>query len=47
MVGVFGVLQAIADGLKLVGKEILVPSKANTDLFILAPVIAFGCSLVN
>lgn len=47
VVGIFGLLQAIADGLKLVGKEILIPSKANTDLFILAPVLTFAASLVN
>lgn len=40
-------MQAIADGLKLVGKEILIPSKANTDLFILAPILTFGMSLIN
>lgn len=47
VVGIFGLLQAIADGLKLVGKEILIPSKANSDLFILAPVLTFGTSLIN
>lgn len=47
VVGIFGLLQAIADGLKLVGKEILIPSKANTDLFILAPILTFGTSLIN
>ena len=46
VVGIFGMFQAIADGLKLVGKEILVPTKANTDLFILAPVITFSTSLM-
>ena len=47
VVGIFGLLQAIADGLKLVGKEVLVPSKANADIFILAPIITFATSLVN
>lgn len=47
VVGIFGLLQAVADGLKLVGKEILIPSKANTDLFILAPILTFGTSLIN
>lgn len=47
VVGVFGLLQAIADGLKLVGKEILIPSKANTDLFIIAPILTFATSLIN
>src|SRR6478736_758862 len=44
VVGIYGLLQAIADGLKLVGKEVLVPSKANADIFILAPIITFGTS---
>jgi len=47
VVGIFGLLQAIADGLKLVGKEIVIPSKANLDLFILAPILTFATSLIN
>ncbi len=47
VVGIFGLLQAVADGLKLVGKEVIVPSKANADLFILAPVITFATSLIH
>ena len=47
IVGIFGLLQAIADGLKLVGKELTIPSKANLDLFILAPIITFAASLIN
>ena len=46
VVGIFGVLQAVADGLKLVGKEVLVPTKANSDLFILAPGLTFFISLI-
>ena len=47
VVGIYGLLQAVADGLKLVGKEIIVPSKANSDIFILAPIITFATSLIN
>lgn len=47
VVGIFGLLQALADGLKLVGKEIVIPSKANLDLFIFAPVLTFAASLIN
>ena len=47
VVGIFGLLQAIADGLKLVGKEVIVPAKANADLFILAPIITFATSLIH
>ncbi len=38
-VGPFGLLQPIADALKLMGKEILVPGAANKGLFLLGPVL--------
>ena len=38
-VGYFGLLQPLADGLKLLMKEIIVPSGANKFLFILAPIL--------
>ncbi len=38
-VGYFGLLQPLADGLKLFMKEIIVPSGANKFLFILAPIM--------
>lgn len=47
VVGFFGLLQPIADGVKLLGKEIILPSKANKDLFILAPFLTFSISLIN
>ena len=34
MVGIYGVLQAIADALKLLGKEINIPSLANNFIFL-------------
>lgn len=40
-VGPFGLLQSVADVLKLLLKEDTVPKKADRDLFILAPVITF------
>ena len=40
-VGPRGLLQPIADGLKLLLKEIIVPSGANKFLFVLAPAMAF------
>jgi NADH-quinone oxidoreductase subunit H len=41
-VGYFGLLQPIADGLKLLFKEILVPTASNKTLFLLGPVIAIA-----
>jgi NADH-quinone oxidoreductase subunit H len=38
-VGPFGLLQPIADALKLMGKEILVPAAANKGLFLLGPIL--------
>ena len=39
--GLFGFLQPFADGLKLLIKEIIVPSNSNFYIFILSPVITF------
>ena len=44
-VGPKGWLQPIADAMKLMFKEIIVPSRADRFLFLLAPVIAFGPAL--
>jgi NADH-quinone oxidoreductase subunit H len=38
-VGPFGLLQPIADALKLLTKEIIIPSAANKGLFILGPIL--------
>ncbi|MEI6558451.1 MAG: NADH-quinone oxidoreductase subunit NuoH [Rhodospirillaceae bacterium] len=46
LVGPFGLLQPIADGLKLLGKEWIIPSGANAVLFIFAPFLTFFLSLV-
>ena len=45
-VGYFGLLQPIADGLKLLIKEIVVPTRANKALFVIAPVMTIMPSLV-
>lgn len=47
VVGLFGLLQPIADGLKLVLKEAVFPIFANRVLFFLAPCITFLISLLN
>jgi len=46
VVGPFGLLQPIADAVKLMFKEMIIPTKANKILFIMAPMITFILSLV-
>ena len=46
VVGPFGLLQPIADGLKLLMKETVVPSGANRLVFIAAPILTFTLALV-
>jgi NADH-quinone oxidoreductase subunit H len=45
VVGPFGLLQPIADGIKLLGKETIIPSGANAALFLIAPVLTFFLAL--
>lgn len=45
-VGPFGLLQPIADGIKLLSKETIIPSQANKVIFLLAPVMLFALALV-
>lgn len=44
-VGYFGLLQPIADALKLMFKEIVLPSKSNNFLFFLAPLLSIAPAL--
>ncbi len=44
-VGYYGLLQPIADGLKLLFKEIIIPSAANKSLFLLAPMVSIAPAL--
>ncbi|MGE5441701.1 MAG: NADH-quinone oxidoreductase subunit NuoH [Bacteroidota bacterium] len=46
VVGPFGLLQPIADGLKLFVKETIIPSGANRAVFVIAPMITFILALV-
>ncbi|HKO08973.1 MAG TPA: NADH-quinone oxidoreductase subunit NuoH [Alphaproteobacteria bacterium] len=46
VVGPFGLLQPIADGLKLFFKETVIPSGANRTVFLFAPMLTFLLSLV-
>ena len=45
--GPFGLLQPLADGIKLFLKEDMMPLAVQRPLFILAPMIALGCALVS
>jgi NADH-quinone oxidoreductase subunit H len=46
VVGPFGLLQPIADGLKLLLKETVIPSGANRVVFVAAPILTFVLSLI-
>jgi NADH:ubiquinone oxidoreductase subunit H len=46
-VGIFGILQPIADGLKLVIKETVLPAVSNKTLFIFAPILSFSLSILG
>lgn len=45
-VGPFGLLQPIADGLKLLSKETIIPSQASRAVFLIAPMLTFALALV-
>lgn len=44
-VGPWGLLQPIADGLKLLMKEVIFPARSNLYMFLVAPVLAIGPAL--
>ena len=46
VVGPFGLLQTVADALKYIFKEIIIPSSANKVVFILAPIVTMTLALV-
>jgi NADH-quinone oxidoreductase subunit H len=46
VVGPFGLLQPIADGLKMLVKETIIPSGANRLVFIAAPMLTFTLAMV-
>ena len=46
VVGPFGLLQTIADALKYIFKEIIIPASANKTVFILAPIVTMTLALV-
>jgi NADH-quinone oxidoreductase subunit H len=47
LVGIFGILQPLSDGLKLLIKESLVPSTANKVIFTAAPIISFILAILG
>ena len=47
VIGYLGLLQPLADGLKLFVKETILPSNSNLFLFILAPLLTFILSLIG
>lgn len=47
VVGPFGLLQPFADAIKLLMKEMIVPTKSDKVLFILAPLVTFSLSLIG
>ena len=46
VVGPFGLLQSLADALKYIFKEIIIPSSANKIIFILAPIVTMTLALI-
>ncbi len=47
VIGVYGLLQPLADGLKLFLKETVLPSSANQLIFIISPILTFVISLMG
>jgi NADH-quinone oxidoreductase subunit H len=47
VVGPFGLLQPLADGMKLMFKEVILPARANKILFLMAPIITFVLALIG
>lgn len=47
VVGFLGLLQALADGLKLFVKETILPSNSNLGIFLIAPVLSFLLSVIS
>ncbi len=47
VVGPFGLLQSLADALKYIFKEIIVPASSNKVIFILAPIVTMTLALVS
>ena len=46
VVGPFGLLQSLADALKYIFKEIIIPSSSNKVIFVLAPIVTMTLALI-
>jgi NADH-quinone oxidoreductase subunit H len=46
VVGPFGLLQSLADALKYIFKEVIIPSSSNKVIFILAPIVTMTLALI-
>ena len=46
VVGIYGLLQAIADAVKLLSKETLVPASSNIYIFLISPIFTFFISML-
>ena len=47
VVGPFGLFQSLADALKYMFKELIIPASANKIIFILAPIITMTLALIS
>ena len=47
VIGFLGLLQPLADGLKLFAKETILPSNSNIIVFLIAPMLTFILSLIG
>ena len=47
VVGPFGLLQSLADALKYMFKEVIIPSSSNKVIFVLAPIVTMTLALIS
>ena len=47
VVGPFGLLQSLADALKYIFKEIIIPASSNKAIFVLAPIVTMTLALIS
>jgi NADH:ubiquinone oxidoreductase subunit H len=47
VVGIGGLLQPIADGVKLFAKETIIPTHSNTIIYMIAPILGLAMALIS